>query len=255
VRTGLVDVVAAHESVFDADGEFDLDGLEAGDTWVRVIAPGFAPSTAVQATASDDPRPIAISLGRGGTLIGRVIDAADRRPLSMAKVSLEMQVGTGSSALPYELVVVTDDDGAFELSGLPPGRASVFVGAFDHHAQIVGGLAVTEGGTLGPLTIELSPVAEGERPKIELAGLGLALAANDDGLAVNQVFAGGGGEEAGIAVGDTILAVDGARVATLGFEAALQAIRGPVGSSLRLTVKAPDGAVREVDAVRRKIRA
>jgi C-terminal processing protease CtpA/Prc len=105
------------------------------------------------------------------------------------------------------------------------------------------------------MTIELTPVAEGEEPKIELAGLGLALSARDEGLVVNEVFEGGGGQEAGIAVGDIILAVDGKQTAELGFQESLQAIRGPVGTAVRLTVQSKAGGVRDVTAMRRKIRA
>ncbi len=254
-RHGLIDVVKASESVFDAEGEFELTGLLPGTYWVRVTAPGLATSDAVQATASNDPHPVDIKLGKGGTLVGKVIDAESKQPLGLAKVSLEMQIGSGPSAQPLQSVVVADDDGSFELAGLPPGRASVVVGAFQHHGQIVGGLQVTEGARLGPITVELTPVAEGEQPKIELAGLGLALAAAEDGLVVNEVLAGGGGEAAGIAVGDVILAVEGAQVDKLGFEGSLQAIRGPLGSEVKITLKAKGGEVRTVIAMRKKIRA
>jgi hypothetical protein len=238
---------------FDADGRFEVGGLPEGDYLVRVLAFGFAPSPAVPARASADPREVEVALTGGGTLFGVVVDATTGEPLAHARVSVENSVGSGSSALPMATSIVTDDDGGFELPGLPPGKSSVVVAAFAHHTRIVGGLDVAEGARIGPMTVELNPTADGEKPKLELAGIGAALGAADDGLVVQTVFPGGGADDAGLRPGDVILAVDGARVVDLGFGGTIQRIRGIEGTTVTLEIRSGD-EVRRVVATRKKIR-
>jgi hypothetical protein len=255
IKRGLIEEPMANAAVIDADGEFALGGLDPGEYWVRVTAPGYAPSAAVQARAAIPSAPaVDIALSAGATAFGTVIDAATRKPLAEAKVATETLVGTGPSALPFETVVVTDDDGSFELSGLAPGRHSLAVSAYRHDAQLVTGVEVTEGARVGPLTVELTPVAEGEQPRTEFAGLGLVLSASDEVLLVQDVVAGGGGEAAGIQAGEQITAIDGKPIAELGFQNAMQAIRGPVGTTVRVRVREKGGAEREVTATRVKVR-
>lgn len=252
---GMRTQVARIASFLDGDGTFAVDGLAPGDYVVQVMAFGYARPDPVDATASDDPTPITVSLPGGGTLTGTVVDAATGAPLELAKVSVEGNLGAGDNPVPLTATAVTDAEGRFVLRGLPIGRTSVFVTAFAHDTRIVSGLMVTDGAELGPIEIALSPVAEGETPKLELAGIGAALGAADDGLAVQNVFDGGGAAEAGIVTGDVILAVNGKNVTELGFGGAIQEIRGVEGSSVTLTVRRAGGAVEDLVATRRKIRA
>lgn len=257
-RSPLVEDTVAQASVFDADGRFEVGGLPPGDYLVRAAAYGYPPSEPVAAAAVEPPAApteVELPLTAGGTLTGTVVDADTKAPLGAAKVLAEGRVGGGTSAQPVESVAITDDAGRFELRGLAPGARSVIAHAFDHHSRIVSGLQVTDGAVLGPITIELSPVREGERPTLELAGIGAALGAVDDGLQVQKVFDGSGAQEAGLVVGDVITAVDGASVLDTGFEGAIQRIRGPVDTTVVLRVRRGDGATADIVATRRKIRA
>jgi C-terminal processing protease CtpA/Prc len=99
-------------------------------------------------------------------------------------------------------------------------------------------------------------VADGEEPTIELAGIGAVLSAKDDVLLIGRVVEGGGAAEAGLTVGDAILAVDGAPVARLGFAGSIQRIRGPEGTAVQLSVRkvgAEDAVTLAV--TRRRLRA
>jgi len=49
----------------------------------------------------------------------------------------------------------------------------------------------------------------------------------------------GGAAEAGLVAGDLILRIDGRPVAELGFQNAIQALRGPEDSSVQLQVRRP----------------
>jgi hypothetical protein len=251
---GLVDRVVAVSSVFDAEGRFTIEDIAPGDYFVVAQAHGFAPSTKTAATAKRDPAEVTVAVRRGATLVGTMIDGESKQPLGNGKVTVEGALGEGSSAIPLVTTAITRDDGGFELAGIAPGRRSISAGAFGHHMAIVGPLDVTEGARLGPITIELSPTAPGETPRIELAGIGAALAADGDALRVNQVFPGSGAEAAGIVVGDAILAIDGTPVTSLGLEGAIGVIRGPVGTKVVLRIRRASGES-DVSVTRTKIRA
>ena len=260
-RVGVGQSVMATASVFNGDGRFEVDGLNAGDFVVSAAAYGFAVGEPVDTKAvvrkerTDSVPSVVITLPRGGTLVGRIIDAESKEPLANARVVAERSLGGGASAQPIVSSALTDQEGKFELAGLQPGKASVVASAYKHHSQIIGGMSVTSGATVGPVDVELTPTKDGEEPKLELAGLGAALAGTDDGLVIQRLIEGGGAIEAGLAVGDVIVAIDGAQVSTLGFAGAIQQIRGPVNTPLVISVRRVGGeAIVDLTAMRRKIR-
>ena len=115
-------------------------------------------------------------------------------------------------------------------------------------------MTASDGATIGPITIALTPLAEGEEPKVELVGIGTALSADGDALRVNQVFPGSGAEAAGIVVGDHVTAIDGVPVGPLGIEGAIARIRGVAGTTVSVTLRRGDQTLQLV-VERRKIKA
>jgi carboxyl-terminal processing protease len=75
---------------------------------------------------------------------------------------------------------------------------------------------------------------------VDLAGIGVALAPHGDGFTITGVVAEGGAARAGLARGDVILGVDGRSVLDLGAADAIEAIRGPEGTVVTLTVRRGD---------------
>jgi len=68
-------------------------------------------------------------------------------------------------------------------------------------------------------------------------GIGVKTAQDKSGyLYIYSVSAGSSAETAGLLAGDTIVKIDGADVAEMGYEAALKAMRGTAGDSVALTV-------------------
>jgi S1-C subfamily serine protease len=130
----------------------------------------------------------------------------------------------------------TDAAGRFVVEALPR-RFSIVVAAADHHARIVGGLQGAPGGDAPPLEIALRPVAPGEEPRIELAGIGVTIAPRGEALVLTAVMPAGGAAEAGLAPGDAIVAVDGQAVTELGFTGAVSAIRGAEGTAVLLSIR------------------
>jgi hypothetical protein len=226
------------EAFMDARGEYEISGLPAGSYAAVAAGYGYAPSREVQFSISEalDEKTVDFELERGGELVGTVVDAKSGMPLFGAEVELEGQLSSNSS-IPILSSAITDGTGQFELHGLASGPSSVFASADGHHSRILAGLRVESGQRVGPLRIDLRPTAEGETPRVDLEGIGAMLQARRDALVIANVMPTGGAAEAGLQVGDEIVSVDGHGVTELGFNGAIQRIRGPEGSCVPIVVR------------------
>jgi hypothetical protein len=239
VRSALRVVPRESRASIDPSGCWALDGLGAGPARVIVSAPGYAPSAPQDVAIPAPGRGEASAdfrLSAGGRLTGVVVSEGTGAPIEGARVALEGQLEAASSTLPALAEAATDAAGRFLLTGLPR-RASIFVAAAGHHARIVSGLEAPSGATLGPITVALRAAPAGEEPRVDLAGIGVSLAPHGDGFTITSVISGGGAERAGLARGDVILGVDGQPVTDLGMAGAVEAIRGPEGTVVTLTVR------------------
>nr|HEX4317843.1 sigma-70 family RNA polymerase sigma factor [Kofleriaceae bacterium] len=238
-------------TVVDANGRFSVR-VRPGDYELIASAAGWAPS---QPTTAHPGDAIALVVTPGATLHGTVVSALDKHPLEYARVTREAR-GGGASAAPANAGVVTDGDGSFVLTGIPPGPVSVTVGAGNFDPKIVSIGMAGDGDDLGPVTIEMSPIAPGADPKIEVIGIGLGLASDGDALAITRVIDGGGAQAAGIVLTDRLVSVDGASVVELGLDGAIAKIRGVEGTVVAIGVKHKDqDDVVVYQVTRRKLRA
>lgn len=251
----------AQLSFIDAQGRYEVTGVPPGGYVVQAAAPGYAPAEAsVELPAGTmEPVTVDLTLSHGARMEGNVVEEGTELPLEHAQVSIE-GVGTESTlALRYD--ALTDARGHFTLEGLPSGDVSLFVSAEGHHGRILSGITV-QGDTAPPQRIELRRTEEGEEPQVELVGIGAVLAPREDALVLGELMAGGGAAEAGLATGDGILSIDGRPVVELGFPEAVQLIRGPEGSRVRLGVRkalppdSPGGQPPLIDVIvtRRRLR-
>jgi membrane-associated protease RseP (regulator of RpoE activity) len=228
---------------------------------VLVAAPGRAPSAEQEVVVPEPGAPPAIAdfeLSAGGRLRGEVRDARTRAPIAGAEIVIEGQVDLGPSLLPVRARAVSGPDGRFELSGVPDRLLSLQASAPDHHARLVAGLVVEDGEVRGPVVVDLTPLAPGEEPGVELTGIGAGLAARRDALVVTSVLPQGGAAEAGLVPGDEIVRIDGRLVDDLTMAAAVNLIRGPENSSVILGVRRRGDASRteqRIAVVRRLVRS
>jgi hypothetical protein len=256
-KTKLEEDRVATQSFLDPEGRYLLGPLAAGDYLVRIAAHGYATTEEVpvqvgtgQTTRAD------FELSKGATLLGTVRSKTSSLAVAGARVELEGRPIGADLPIQTELAVITKEDGSFSLSGIAPGLRAISVEARGYDTRLVSSLDVAPDATIGPIEVRLTPLATPDtEPKRELTGIGAALAAEGDVLLVGQVIEGGGAALAGVVPGDRIVAIDGKLVGELDMNSAVQRIRGPEGTSVRLTVRRAGGEEEIIHVFRRKIRA
>ena len=238
-------------SIVDATGRFEVR-VPAGDYDLQASASGWAPSAFTKATAG--ARDLELTVSAGATLRGQVVAADGSGPIPYARVMREAR-GGGASAQPSNAGTVTRDDGSFELSGIPPGPVAITVAGGGFHPKIEAGMTASDGAKLGPITISLVKLKPGEKPSLELVGIGVKLSGmGKEGITILDVFAGSGAAEAGITANDEMVMIDGMSVAELGLDGAIAKIRGVEGTTVSVTVKRGDKLLPFV-VTRKKLRA
>jgi len=242
-------------SFIDPAGQYQVDGVEPGRAIVSVVAPGYAPSIEIRVTIPEPGAPPAMldfDLTAGGRLTGVVVERGTARPLAGAQVAVE---GTGASlGVPIRNQTTTDSDGKFALGALEETTLGLYASAPAHHARIISVPSIPDGETGGPVTIELTPVAPGEDPRVELVGIGAVLEKRGDVLRIIMVAPGGGAAEAGLGPGDEIVSIDGVLVKPMTLAEAIPLLRGPEGTIVSLVViKAGDARLSVVMNVPRRL--
>jgi hypothetical protein len=248
-RDGIARHLIVARSLVEPRGQFSVR-VPRGDYELVASAQGWAPSPATHAAAGDTD--VRLTVSAGATLRGTVLDAASQQPIAHARIMREAG-GGGASPQPSNAGTVTRTDGTFVLTGIPPGPLSVAITASNYHSRIEALGNASDGAALGPLTVQLPRLAEGEEPSTELVGIGIVFTTDGDAMRVQRVIAGGGGEAAGIVVGDRITELDGLPVAPLGMDGAIGKIRGTAGTTIAVTLRRGDQTVQLV-VERRKLR-
>jgi hypothetical protein len=128
--------------------------------------------------------------------------------------------------------------------------------AAGHHGRVLGGLEMKAAEDLGPLAVDLAAAKEGESSRLELVGIGAALAAKEGAIVLGKLAPEGGAARAGLSPGDQILAIDDRPVAEYGgLAGAVQRIRGAEGTQVLFRVRrAADGKEADVRVTRALVR-
>lgn len=122
----------------------------------------------------------------------------------------------------------------------------------DVHAAVFNAITAN----LDPYSRYVSPdQAQQERAYREgYGGIGLLLEKDEtDRPWIREVFSDGPAARAGVLAGDVILAVDGKPALGLALDQLGEALRGPIGSEVRLTLEAPSGQTRILALVRERV--
>lgn len=245
----------AQTTVFDAQGEFRLEGLPPGIYDVVGGAADHALTRVRDVEMGTAEVVVALVLPEGGRISGRVIDASTGEPLALARVEVERSLAAGASITPMRSSALTDDAGAFEIHGVEPGRCSVYAYALDYAPRAISGLEVEAGADAGPVEVALRPAADAAGEVFDIVGIGVMVQVDGETLRVSAVIEDGGADRAGIVVGDLLLEIDGIPVVGLvDFGGAVQALRGREGTEVRLGVAREGVEPFEVTAVRARVR-
>jgi protocatechuate 3,4-dioxygenase beta subunit len=118
----------------DADGKWTADGLPEGPYTVSASADGFLDGEASDVAAGKTD--VALTLSLAATIRGRVVSAADMKPVAGAKVKHKSAADDKPAAMQARMMrggrinlsalmgasVTCGADGAFEIKGLEPGE-------------------------------------------------------------------------------------------------------------------------------------
>jgi len=161
-RTGQNDAggIAARDLVPDDQGRFEVGGLPCDRGWfVHLAHPRLtAARDTVEGLEPGRDRGLTLTLARGGTVAGRVVDGA-RRPVADAEVHALLPARffglDGESAREAK----SDAQGQFELSGVPVGSLRIKASAKGWLPSAEERVEVTEGGAVRGLVLALDPGA------------------------------------------------------------------------------------------------
>ncbi len=222
------------KSVDDPTGAYVFGKLPPGRYVLTASAHGHPPahSETIEVEMGRTTYRARITLEKGGTLSGHVLDADTRRPIPGAHVAFDGLTLTGAN---YSKPTRSDEAGAYTMEGAPPGPFSVRVTAEGYVTRTVSGSGAG-GGAAVKLDVELRPQVDGG-PSEEFAGIGAILGATPGGVMITTLVPGGPAERAQIQVGDIIARIDGADASGYPVTECMQRLRGGDGSIVRLGVK------------------
>ena len=235
------------------DGAFALEGLFSGRYVLSAAAQGLPPSQSggVEVERGRTTAHVRIVLARGATLSGVVTDAETRRPVAGARVALDVFSGVAAAANHGAPPATTDASGAYTLGGFPRGPFSARVDAPGYRQKIVSGLDARGGRTVRQ-DVAVTPQGDGGAAS-ELVGIGAMLAPSPKGVVILGLVPGGPAEKAGLLRGDRVARIDGESAADFTVADAIQRLRGPEGTRVRVGVAREGGASVEVTLMRETI--
>lgn len=229
--------------VASAAGAYAIGELAPGNYTVRIGARGYGAQVVqdVHVVEGGNARADGV-LYAGGRIAGVVVD---RRGAGVPGAAVRME--TGWLGRP----VLSDNQGRFTLRDVAKGRRSLTVSHPDYDTRIVGGVSVFPRKTT-ETRVELH-TSHGRRGGLRLSGVGLVMRKHADKLLVVRPLPRGPAALAGLRAGDVIAAIDGHSTAAMTFDKAVEAIRGIVGTPVRLRIVRGHGRPFAVDIIRAEV--
>jgi hypothetical protein len=218
-------------SIEHPQGAFEIKGLAAGKYVLVVSSAGRPParSDRIEVEAGRTTSGVRITLPRGGSVVGTVVDRETKLPIEGVRVRLDGATTTGANAI---AAVLSDAQGAYTLDGVPDGPFSVRFTHPEYRERIVP--LVGQSGAPLRTTTDLAP--RGDGPASELSGIGATLAQGAGFVTVAGVIGGGPAARAGMQAGDRIERIDGRSAEGYTVSQCVQLLRGPEGSTVNVTL-------------------
>lgn len=239
VRDGAARFYRA-EAFYHARGAFTLTELPAGELSLAVTTDDGLGIASVSLAAGEQREHVAITLERSVKVTGRLVDAISKRGVPDYFVSARTTRAKLGAVLDSDDVArITGPDGRFAILA-PPGETELRFQATDSLARMMDG-----GGTdcaprvartlTAPLDLGDVLTVRSRRGAAPAGATGVTLGADDAGLTIRSVDPDGPAVDAGLAVGDTIVAIDGVAAPTLA--TCVDTLLGvPAGTTLSLSL-------------------
>jgi protocatechuate 3,4-dioxygenase beta subunit len=238
------------KNIQDKSGAYAFDHLVPGQYVLTASVPGRPParSRPVDVDIGRTTSYVRITVGRGATLSGRVVDARTHKPLAGAVVTVD---GATLTSAPVARPARSDDQGAYTLEGVPStGPFSLRVVREGYRPRIFTGMTARGAATM-QADLELN--ASDDKGGQDFSGIGAGLAPASNGVSFGSLVPDGPAEQAGLHVGDVIRRIDGADASSMSLVEIMQTLRGPDGSRVTVQVDRA-GEVLEISVQRRAIR-
>lgn len=218
-------------SIEHPQGAFEIKGLAAGKYVLVVSSAGRPParSDRIEVEAGRTTSGVRITLPRGGSVVGTVVDRETKLPIEGVRVRLDGATTTGANAI---AAVLSDAQGQYTLDGVPDGPFSVRFTHPEYRERIVP--LVGQSGAPLRTTTDLAP--RGDGPASELSGIGATLAQGAGFVTVAGVIGGGPAASSGMQAGDRIERIDGRSAEGYTVSQCVQLLRGPEGSTVNVTL-------------------
>lgn len=227
------------QSYENPQGDFLLGPVAAGRVRLHAAAEGYRPNESgwLELGPQERREGLVLTLKRSSSLSGRVTDARTGAPIEGAWI---VPGDWNSNDLAEMVGAQTDASGHYRLASLPERRNSLHVQATGYRTLMLGGVEGAEAGEQRR-DFSLTPMAAGEdgqRPSVELTGVGAILRSHPRGVRIDRLLE-GGPAGAQLRAGDVVLAVDGRAAKGLGMVGVTNAIRGEEGSAVQLQILRP----------------
>jgi protocatechuate 3,4-dioxygenase beta subunit len=216
----------------DAGGGFKLEKLAPGRYVLAVSVEGRTPtkSASIEVATGKITDGVRIVLPRGGAVEGRVLDEATKQPLANANVSFDATASAGVD----KSRSTTGVDGRYRLEGAPTGPFSLRVEREGYRTRLFGGLRVEAKRTLEQ---DASLTATDGGTGMEFGGIGATLLQTRQGITIGSTFPGDPAERAGLVKGDRVRRIDADSADGMSVADAIQRLRRPVDTSVRISVE------------------
>ena len=207
------------------DGSYALENLPPAEYTCQIDAATGTGEGKV--TVPSGEAKLAVALSAFGSLTGVVVNVLTNKPVPGLSIIADTRDGSGFIAAMAGQGVKTDGSGRFVVERVRAGKGQLMILGRDHAISSMASHEYTakEGERTDLGTIKIAP------PRTTEAGtFGLATEIDGDALKVTSVDAGKPAAQAGIVVGDRIVAVEGQAVKTVGADLARKLLSsGTVG--------------------------
>ena len=150
----ISDVGSKEEKINDPQGRFRLDGLQRGSVLLRAVAEGIGVAQeCVELHEGERLRNIILELHNPWSIVGQVVRRKDGKPVAGATVMVESLRRDARKAS------VTDANGRFSISGVFPGKETLYVEHPDYGKPWFSDIEMRENALTRELTLPLEEPA------------------------------------------------------------------------------------------------